>query len=176
LSLWLAAALNCRALCRLNLGKIDLALSDTRDALKIAQDVKGTVEVEVQLDSSLVLMACNKLAEAELVLQKALGATGDNKDYYYQGQRNLAVLLAQKGNKTEAERIFTIFEKEAKDMISSLEYSRGLRWWGEALIKWGEIKRASEKLEKARKINQEIGALGELAMVEKSIKELEMKK
>jgi len=177
-SFLMAGILSYRAFCRHELGRMEDAVEDSREALRITGPIEGDIRTITQQNSWELLVECGKVDDAALLGKGALEyiEPGSTKEQYYLLQRDLAKTLTLQGKRGEAENIFVMIEREGRERISVFDFSKALRWWGEALLDWGEEDRAREKLGKARVNFREMGAMGEFAKVEKILQAIESRR
>jgi len=161
-----------RALCMLELGRPADAVEDARAALKLSGEQGVSCAPMVTLSEALV--ADGKPEEAAAIARRAIengwlrGAELDRR----MAARNLGLALAALGDQKESNGMFEEALEGGGGSMGAFEYARGLRWWGEALLSWGERERARDKLESAQDRFAVMGADGELRKVRTAIARL----
>jgi tetratricopeptide (TPR) repeat protein len=149
------------------------AESDARKALDLSDEAADEYLFSL-LYLSEVLAVIGKGEEALDIATKAeTGFLKYNYNMFQAGAlRNLALAKAILGDREGSEDAFRRSLVEEGNLLEALEYAKGLRWWGEALAKWGDKEQAKEKLLEAREKCMLIGARGELLRVKKALKGL----
>lgn len=168
---WLAGTLQERARIYIDLGMLDEAEKDALEGLKLT---RGTI---LEWDGKAVLgevfLAQGRLDEAEKMIKAALALIekGTGRIYICICRRNLARIYQKQGRRAESEKEYERGMDIESGALQKVHRVLGLRWWGEALMEWGEPSLARKKLEEAADTARKIGMLNELKLIEKDLKE-----